>query len=276
LIFFVAAREIVMGTQPGFDLEHRYERLIKAGDLLERLMSAVNFEAFRYLFEKALKGSDGSKGGRPPYDPELMFKVLILQALYNLSNEQAECMIRDRLSFMRFLGLGLNGAVLDATTIWLFREQLFNANTMEKLFGRFDKALTEQGYLAMSGQLMDAPLVPAARQRQNYGEKAEIKAGKAAQEIWPDKPARARQKDIDAKWTLKLSKAKPRIDGAMLPTQAVPVFGYKNHVSTDHRHGLIHKWAVTSGLGSDGARLPDLLHKASTASDLWADRYYHP
>lgn len=203
----------------------------------------------------------------------LMCKVLVLQALYNLSDEQAEYMIKDRLSFMRFLVLGLDGAVLDATTIWLFREQLIKANATEKLFARFDKVLTEQGYLAMSGQPMDATLVPAPRQRNNDGEKAEIKVGKTAQEIWPDKPARARQKNVDANWTLKASKAaKPRIDGAMLPTPAVPVFRYKNYVSTDRRHGLIRKWAVTSASDNNGARLPDLLDKANTASDVWATR----
>ena len=125
----------------------------------------------------------------------------------------------------------------------------------------------------MSGQLMDTALVPAPWQRNNDGEKAEIKAGKTAQEIWPDKPARARQKNVDANWTLKVSKAvKPRIDGAMLPTLAVPFFRYKNHVSTDRRHGLIRKWAVTSASDNNGARLPDLLDKANTASDVWATR----
>lgn len=264
-----------MGRQPGFfDLEHHYGRLSAAGDPLERLASAVNFEAFRYRLEKALKRSDGAKGGRPPYDPVLMFKVLILQALYNLSDAQAEYMVRDRLSFMRFLGLGLDDAAPDATTIWLFREQLAKANAMEKLFARFDKVLTEQGYLAMSGQLMDATLVPAPRQRNDDGEKAEIKVGKTAREIWPEKPARARQKDVDARWTVKTSKAKPRPDGRGQADLAVPVFGYKNHVSTDRRHGLIRKWTVTAASAHDGARLPELLDTANTASAVWADTAY--
>lgn len=141
-----------MSDQPGFfDLEHHYERLSATGDPLERLVGAVNFEAFRYRLEKALKRSDRTRGGRPPCDPVLVFKVLILQALYDLSDAQAECMIRDRLSFLRFLGLGLADAAPDATTIWLFREQLVKGNAMEKLFARFDKVLTEKGYLAMSG-----------------------------------------------------------------------------------------------------------------------------
>jgi len=79
-----------------FDLDERYAQLSQSGDPLERLSAAVNFEAFRYRLDKALKRGDGAKGGRPPYDPVLMFKVLVLQALYNLSDEQTEFMIRDR------------------------------------------------------------------------------------------------------------------------------------------------------------------------------------
>ena len=130
-----------------FDLDDRYEQLSKFGDPLERLLGAVNFEAFRYRLDKALKRADRTKGGRPPHDAVLMFKVLVLPALYNLSDEQAEFMIRDRLSFMRFLDLGMKDAVPDAcakragkaTTIWLFREQLTQAKAIDKLFVRFDK-----------------------------------------------------------------------------------------------------------------------------------------
>ena len=83
-----------------------------------KLAAVVDFEPFRYRLEKALKRSDGAKGGRPPYDPVLMFKVLVLQALYNLSDDQAEFQIRDRLSFMRFLGLNPGVQSPDAKTIW--------------------------------------------------------------------------------------------------------------------------------------------------------------
>ena len=99
-----------------FDLDDRYAQLSQSGDPLERLAATVNFEAFRYRIEKALKRSDGSKGGRPPYDCVVMFKVLVLQALYNLSDDQAEFQVRDRLTFMRFLGLGVNDC---SATIWV-------------------------------------------------------------------------------------------------------------------------------------------------------------
>ncbi len=78
---------------------------------------------FRPDLEKALAYSDGRYGGRPPFDPVLMFKILVIQMLNNLSDERTEYLINDRLSFMRFLGLGLSERVPDAKTIWLFRER---------------------------------------------------------------------------------------------------------------------------------------------------------
>ena len=256
-----------------FDLDDRYEQLSKSGDPLEKLSDAVNFEAFRYRLNKALKRSERTKGGRPPYDPIMMFKVLVLQSLYNLSDEQSEFMIRDRLSFMRFLGLGVNDPVPDATTIWLFREHLTQTRMMDKLFTHFDKLLTEKGYLAMSGQIMDASIVAAPRQRNTDGEKEAIKAGRVPDD-WKDKPAKLRQKDRDARWTVKFSKAKLRDDGTVPRDLAIPAFGYKNHISTDRRHGLIRKWAVTSASAHDGAKLPDLLDNNNTASRVWADTAY--
>ena len=141
-----------------------------------------------------------------------MFKILVLQALYGLSDDQAEFQIQDRLSFMRFLGLGLAERVPDARTIWLFREQLVQAGAMEDLFRRFDESLCKAGYLAMGGQIVDATVVAAPKQRNTDGEKAAIKRGEVPQ-AWRDKPAKRRQKDRDARWTVKFSKAKPDQDG---------------------------------------------------------------
>ena len=146
-----------MAGQPGFfDLDERYAALSAAGDPLERLAAVIDFELFRAELDDALARSDRAKGGRPPYDAVLMFKVLILQTLYTLSHDQTEYQIRDRLSFMRFLGLGLEDRVPDAKTIWLLREQLTKAGAVERLFTRFDAVLRDAGYLAMGGQIVDA------------------------------------------------------------------------------------------------------------------------
>jgi hypothetical protein len=149
--------EALMSGQPGFfDLDERYGALSAAGDPLLKLSSVVDFEVFRPALKRALRRSDCGKGGRPPFDAVLMFKALVLQALYNLSDDQTEFQIRDRLSFMRFLGLGLHDRVPDAKTIWLFRELLVRAKAIEKLFDTFDDHLRHHGYLAMAGQDRDA------------------------------------------------------------------------------------------------------------------------
>lgn len=264
-----------MAGQPGFfDLEERLQQLSSGGDPLERLSAVIDFELFRKPLAKALKRSDGAKGGRPPYDTVLMFKVLVLQALYNLSDDQAEFQIRDRLSFMRFLGLGLEDTVPDAKTIWLFREHLTEARAMDNLFARFDKHLTKSGYMAVGGQIVDATIVAAPKQRNTDGEKADIKAGKVPQ-AWKEKPAKLRQKDRDARWTVKYSKAKQKPDGSKHAIDiAIPAFGYKNHVGIDRRHRLIRRWKTTDASRYDGAQLPELLDKANTASGVWADSAY--
>jgi IS5 family transposase len=263
-----------MRGQPGFwDIDERYARLSAAGDPLEKLDAVVPWAVFRKPLARALKRSDGAKGGRPPYDAVLMFKILILQALYNLSDDQAEFMIQDRLSFMRFLGLGLSEKVPDAKTIWLFREHLAQARAVDNLFARFDKHLTRAGYLAMGGQIVDATIVAAPKQRNTDGEKADIKAGRIP-EAWQDKPAKLRQKDRDARWTVKFSKAKPAEEGKPPKVDiAVPVFGYKNHASIDRRHGFIRGWSVTHAAAWDGAQLRDVVGR-NTGSKVWADTAY--
>lgn len=263
------------GQQPGFwDIEERYARLSEVGDPLEKLNAVVPWEVFRKPLAKALKRSDGAKGGRPPYDPVLMFKVLVLQALYNLSDDQAEFMIQDRLSFMRFLGLGLSDRVPDAKTIWLFREHLAQARAVENLFARFDKHLAKSGYLAMGGQIVDATIVAAPKQRNTEGEKADIKAGKIPED-WTEQPAKLRQKDRDARWTVKFSKAKANEAGKTKQRDiAVPAFGYKNHASIDRRHGFIRGWNVTSASAYDGAQLRNVLDQSNTGSTVWADTAY--
>jgi hypothetical protein len=106
--------------------------LSTAGDPLERLLRVVDFEVFRADLEAALSRSDRARGGRPPYDVVLMFKVLVLQTLYTLSDDQTEYQLKDRLSFMRFVGLALHDPVPDAKTIWLYREQLARAGAVER------------------------------------------------------------------------------------------------------------------------------------------------
>jgi transposase, IS5 family len=199
-----------MRGQPGFfDIDDRLKRLSDLGDQLEAFRSAVDFELFRPELNVALSYTERAEGGRPPFDPVLMFKILVIQATNNLSDERAEFLINDRLSFMRFLGLGLEDRVPDARTIWLFREKLTTAGAIKRLFEQFDAMLRQAGYIAMSGQIVDASLVAAPRQRNTDDEKRSIKEGRIPAN-WRAKPAKLRHKDRDARWTVKFSKAKPR------------------------------------------------------------------
>ena len=173
-----------MATQLGFfDVEERLQRLSDIGDQFEAYVAVVDFEIFRADLEAALGYADGAQGGRPPYDPVLMFKILVTQAQHGLSDDKAEFLINDRLSFMRFLGLGLSNRVPDAKTIWMFRERLTRAGAIDRLFRRFDAAIRAGGYIAMSGQLVDSSLVAAPKQRNTRDAKQAIKAGKSAHEI---------------------------------------------------------------------------------------------
>jgi IS5 family transposase len=263
-----------MAGQPGlFDLDERYAALSRSGDPLERLGAVVDFEIFRADLDTVLARSDGSKGGRPPMDAVMMFKVLVLQALYGLADEQTEFQIRDRLSFMRFLGLDLHGRVPDARTIWLFRELLTRARAIDGLFARFDAHLRDRGYLAMGGQMIDASIVAVPRQRTTDAEKADLKAGRIPED-WAAKPAKLRQKDRDGRWTLKRGRRKRKPDGTPMMEIATPVYGYKSHIGVDRRHRFIRTWSVTDAARHDGRELPGLLDRSNTGSSVWADTAY--
>ena len=234
--------------QPGFfDLSRRYEGLDAKKDPLVAILAAVPFELFRPQLKAALvagglraeEGARKSAAGRKPWDEVLIFKVLVLQALYNLSDDQAEYQLRDRLSFMRFVGLGLEDAVPDAKTLWLYREALTTAGAVEALFNQFDAYLKERGYLAMGGQIIDATIVPAPRQRNSRDDNAKVKAGETPAE-WEAQPAKNRQKDKDARWTKKHGKSH---------------YGYKNHINVDRRHKLVRRYAVTSASVHDSQKL---------------------
>src|SRR6185312_10205026 len=182
-----------MAGQPGFfDAAERLHALSAAGDPLERLKAVVDFELFRPELEAALDRADRSRGGRPPYDAVLMFRILVLQTLYTLSDDQAEYQLRDRLSFMRFAGLALHEPVPDAKTIWLFREQLTRCGALDRLFARFDRLLHERGYLAMGGQIIDASIIEARPPRLNQDEKAALHNGGT-----PPGWSKARSRQID-------------------------------------------------------------------------------
>ncbi len=254
-----------MGQMGFFDLSRRYEGLAEKDPLMV-LSDLVPWEMFRAKLITALtehglrtaRAERKSAAGRKPWDEIVIFKALVVQALYNLSDEQMEFQLRDRLSFMRFLGLGLEDRVPDATTLWLYREALARAGMVEQLFADFDACLRERGYLAMAGQIIDASIVAAPRQRNSRAENAQIKAGETPPGFAAH-PAKHRQKDCDARWTRKHGRS---------------YFGYKSHVSIDRRHKLVRRYTVSDAARHDSRELDAVLDPDNTASDVWADSAY--
>ena len=177
---------------------------------------------------------------------------------YNLSDEQIEYQVRDRMSFTRFLGLEFEDDIPDGTTLWLFREKLAQAGLVEKLFERFNQHLNAKGYIARGGQMVDATIVPVPKQRNTREENETVKRGETPV-AWEEKPAKNRQKDKDARWTKKHGKS---------------FFGYKNHVNADKTHKLIRDYEVTDAAVHDGRVLETLLDKANTGKDVFGDSAY--
>lgn len=241
-----------------FDEQIRLEKLSKKQDPLERLSGHIDFEFFRKPLRKFFdKDTDPAKGGRPAYDYVLMFKILILQRYYNLSDDTIEYAILDRLSFMRFLGLGINDAVPDAKTIWLFRDKLSKGNMIEKLFGHLDKQLDTDGIIVHKGKLIDATIVEVPIQRNNRDENKELGEG-TIPEDWSEN--KLRQKDTDAQWVKHNGKNH---------------FGYKDHVKADTKTKLITGYTVTTANVHDSEMIETLLDKKEDGGQpLHADSAY--
>jgi transposase, IS5 family len=250
-----------MGQFGFFDVDKRLAALSAKGDPLEAIDRLVPWETFRADIEAVVLTPDEmrkSSAGRKPLDAIVMFRMLVLQALNNLSDEQVEYQARDRLSFTRFLRLGIEDSIPDGTTLWLFREKLAKAGLIEKLFDRFDQHLAAQGYMARGGQMVDATIVPVPKQRNSGDENEAVKAGRIPRE-WDNKPAKLRQKDRDARWTKKHGKS---------------FFGYKNHVNADAKHKLIRRYEVTDAAVHDSQKLDGLLNKGNTSAEVFADSAY--
>jgi transposase, IS5 family len=241
-----------------FDEQFRLEKLSKKQDPLEQLSTHIDFEFFRKPLRKFFdKNTDPVKGGRPPYDYVMMFKILILQRYYNLSDDNTEYAILDRLSFMRFLGLGINQPVPDAKTIWLFRDKLTSGGMVDKLFRLLDKQLDKDGIIVHQGKLVDASIVEVPIQRNTRDENKELKEGNIPED-WDEN--KLRQKDTDAQWVSHNGKN---------------YFGYKNHIKADSETKLITGYHATTANIHDSEVMDVLLDKEEDSDqDLYADSAY--
>lgn len=242
-----------------FDTEFSLDKLNSKRNVLDRISNIIDFEMFRLLLEDAVLNKEKkNNAGAKPYDPVIMFKILLLQRLYNISDEETEYQIIDRLSFKKFLGLESGDKVPDQNTIWNFREQLVIKDTVSKLFNEFFYLIDSKGLIINEGQMIDATFVEAPRQRNTREENLKIKAGEG-KELWNDKPYKKRQKDIDARWTKKNNDT---------------FYGYKNHVKADTKSKFVVNYAVTDASVHDSQVIEDLLEESDSGQPLYADSAY--
>jgi len=228
-----------------FDEEDCLKKLSGLGDPLEKLNEFIEWEDFRGILEKGLRKEAQGPGGRPPFDYVMMFKILILQKLYNMADDKTEYQINDRLSFRRYLGMQLHDTVPDAKTIWNFREELKSAEIIERLFDLFTAKLEKESVITYSGSIIDATFVEAPKQRNTRDENKDIVEGKVPKK-WQQKKNRNKlvQKDIDARW---MTKNKERH------------YGYKDHVKIDKKSKIITKYSVTNASVHDSQELKNLI-----------------
>ena len=242
-----------------FDEQFRLDKIGKQNDPLVKLQQHIDFEIFRKPLEKHFEsGKDRSQGGRPHFNYLLMFKILILQRYYNLSDDSTEYAILDRLSFMRFLGLTISDTVPDAKTIWNFKNELSKSKLVEELFSLLDKTLIKRGVILNKGRMIDASIVEVPIQRNSRDENGQLNEGKIPED-WKENPDKLRQKDVDAKWVTHNGKS---------------YYGYKDHIKADEHTKLITGYEVTPANVHDSEMIGKLVDKKDRGQKLYADSAY--
>jgi IS5 family transposase len=240
-----------------FGADVQLDRISKLGDPLEKINSVINWEMFRKPICRKIRKEDYSKGGRPPTDEVVMFKITLLQKWNNISDDNAEYMVNDRLSFQRFLGMELGEKSPDAKTIWLFKEKL-GKDGLQELFELFNGKLNALGIITRDGSLVDASFVEVPKQRNNRDENAKIKSGEIPEE-WtnPKNVNKLEQKDTDARWTKKGGQS---------------YYGYKDHVKVDKDSKIITDFTVTAASVHDVNEFEGLID--INDKEAWLDSAY--
>jgi len=220
-----------------FDESNRRQKLSQLGDCLEQLNAIVNWQIFVPVLDRAIPRTDNGKGGRPPFSNLLMFKILVIKRLFNLSLDQTEYQINDRISFMRFLGFGIEDRVPDAKTIWLYEDLLSKSEAGKEIFDLFFEAIAEKGYITKAGSIVDATFIEAPKRKNTKEQRETLKKGEIPEE-WadPEHPQKLMQRDTDATWTMKGNEAH---------------FGYKDNVKVDLDSKIIMDFRVTTASTND-------------------------
>jgi IS5 family transposase len=235
------------------------------GDQLIAMKEKINWEMFREIIEKAIRKADYSKGGRPPWDVILMFKIVMMQQWYNLSDQSVEYQINDRLSFQRFLCLECGDKVPDQNTIWDFKEALKDNEVDREIFDLFNKYLTKEGVITNKGSIIDATFVTVDKRHTTKKDDKSLKEGDCPHDLHKKCEERLEngeikeeenvfnQLDFDARWAKKGNES---------------FFGYKDHVKCDRESKIITDFSVTDASVHDVHELLDLVNKEDNVIDL--------
>ena len=238
-----------------FAFDHHRKKIDTLGDPLAEIESYIDFVALAAEVDRIAPRPVSAQGGRPPYPTETMVRILVLKRLYNLSDEQMEYQLLDRMSYQRFCGLANATNIPDRTTVWTFENRIGEAGA-KALFDGVSAQLLKKGFIARGGQIIDATLVPAPKQHNSRGEKALIEQG-AMPAGW--KPAKRRQKDLDATWTKKHGKSH---------------FGYKLSINVDTKYKIIRKIETDTASTHDSQHFDNVFDTVNTSRDVYADRGY--
>lgn len=239
----------------------RSDKLIKFSDPLGELNTRINIEAFRKRLESAVRKEAKGPGGRPPFDVVLMFKILIVGVMHQLSDDQLELRIYDSYFVQKFLQLDSDDRIPDAKTIWAFRQALTQSGVIDQLFADFDSMLTRSGVTYSKGIIVDAKIIEIPKQRNTREENVKVKNGEVPEE-WktPENENKLRQKDVDARWTTKAKRN---------------YYGYKNHIKIDKKTKLIRSFAVTPASTHDSLAIRSLLDHTDKGKTMYADSGYY-
>ncbi len=235
--------------------QHHKQTLDKLGDPLTEIESCIDFAALAAEIDRIAPRPTSPQGGRPPFPTETMVRILVLKRLYNLSDEQMEYQLLDRMSYKRFCGLSQATNIPDRTTVWVFENRIGEAGA-QAIFDGVTTQLLKKGFIARGGQIIDATLVPAPKQHFTKGDKETLKED-AMPADWS--PAKRRQKDLDATWTKKLGKSH---------------HGYKLSVNVDKQHKFIRKIVTDTASTHDSLHFEAVMDPANTSRDVYADRGY--
>ncbi len=248
-----------MSTESLFEDQKRREKLEMLGDPLKKLSELMDFEIYRQELEKMYNSGKG-KGGRPPYDPVKMFKILIIQRLYGLSDSQTEFQINDRRSFQRFIGVSEYESLPDEKTIWVFRERIKESGLEKVLFSKLLYWIRKLGFSLNEGMIVDATITSVPVQRNTKEENDEIKKD-TVPDGWEkeENMRKTAQKDMDARWTKKHGKS---------------YYGYKNHIAADRKTKIIRDFEVTDASVHDSQMYEELLQAAEKDETVFGDSAY--